>query len=113
MTKKDAQPCPCGGPEYERCCGRYIDNGEIPETAEQLMRSRYSAYVLHKEPYLKSTWHPSTRPVDTVAQDDGTLLRLTSRRERLGRVRMVIQDYAVFEVERRGPPNLATLIGFD
>jgi len=72
MAKKDAQPCPCGGPAYERCCGRYVDNGEIPETAEQLMRSRYSAYVQHKEPYLKATWHPSTRPADTIAQDDGT-----------------------------------------
>jgi SEC-C motif domain protein len=72
MAKKDVQPCPCGGPAYDSCCGRYIDNGEIPEAAEQLMRSRYSAYVLHKEPYLKATWHPSTRPTDSIAQDDGT-----------------------------------------
>ena len=48
-----------------------------------------------------------------VAQDDGALLRLTHRRERAGRVRMVVQDYGVFEVQRRGPPNLATLIGLD
>ena len=72
MASKDVQPCPCGGQSYENCCGRFIDNGEIPETAELLMRSRYSAYVLHKETYLKATWHASTRPVDTVAQDDGT-----------------------------------------
>lgn len=72
MAKKEVQPCPCGGPAYENCCGRFIDNGAIPETAEQLMRSRYSAYVLQKEPYLKATWHPSTRPADTIAQDDGT-----------------------------------------
>jgi hypothetical protein len=48
-----------------------------------------------------------------IAQDDGSLLRLTHRRERAGRVRMVVQDYAIFEVERRGLPNLAPLIGFD
>lgn len=72
MAKKEVQPCPCGGSAYEDCCGRYIDDGEIPETAEQLMRSRYSAYVLHKEPYLKATWHESTRPAETIAQDDGT-----------------------------------------
>lgn len=36
------------------------------------MRSRYSAYTLHKEPYLKATWHASTRPADAIAQDDGT-----------------------------------------
>lgn len=26
------------------------------------MRSRYTAFVLHDEPYLLSSWHPSTRP---------------------------------------------------
>jgi SEC-C motif-containing protein len=26
------------------------------------MRSRYSAYVLGLEDYLRATWHPSTRP---------------------------------------------------
>lgn len=72
MAKKEVQTCPCGGPAYESCCGRFIDKGEIPETAEQLMRSRYSAYVLRKETYLKATWHASTRPNDAVAQDDET-----------------------------------------
>lgn len=32
-------------------------------TAEALMRSRYSAFVLDKLPYLLASWHPSTRPV--------------------------------------------------
>jgi SEC-C motif-containing protein len=26
------------------------------------MRSRFSAYALHDEPYLLRTWHPTTRP---------------------------------------------------
>ena len=26
------------------------------------MRSRYSAFVLCDEPYLRQTWHPDTRP---------------------------------------------------
>lgn len=26
------------------------------------MRSRYTAYVLGNEPYLLTTWHPTTRP---------------------------------------------------
>ena len=34
--------CPCGAADYDRCCGRF-HRGAIPETAEQLMRSRYSA----------------------------------------------------------------------
>ncbi len=64
-------PCPCGGNNYAQCCGRFIDSGEIAQTAEQLMRSRYTAYSLHNEDYLKATWHASTRPVEAVAQDDG------------------------------------------
>lgn len=53
--------CPCGRADYDRCCGRFHD-GAIPETAEQLMRSRYSAYVLGLGDYLAATWHPDTRP---------------------------------------------------
>lgn len=32
--------------------------------AETLMRSRYSAYVMHDAAYLLRTWHPSTRPAE-------------------------------------------------
>ncbi len=32
-------------------------------TAEQLMRSRYSAFVIGNTDYLLATWHPSTRPI--------------------------------------------------
>ena len=35
------------------------------------MRSRYTAFVLMRNGYLKVTWHTSTRPAD-VSQDDGT-----------------------------------------
>lgn len=55
-------PCPCGNDAgYARCCGPLHDGG-IAATAEQLMRSRYSAYVLKREDYLLATWHDSTRP---------------------------------------------------
>lgn len=55
-------PCPCGGGAYADCCGRYLDSGLPAPDAQQLMRSRYSAYVLGREAYLLSTWHASTRP---------------------------------------------------
>ncbi|MGD7293953.1 YchJ family metal-binding protein [Ralstonia pseudosolanacearum] len=41
-----------------------ISRSRVPATAEQLMRSRYSAYVLHDTAYLRRTWHPSTCPTD-------------------------------------------------
>jgi SEC-C motif-containing protein len=54
--------CPCGsGESLELCCGRYLD-GEAAPTAEALMRSRYSAYVLDKHNYLMNTWHSDSRP---------------------------------------------------
>src|SRR4030066_174277 len=60
---RQAPACPCGsGQAYAVCCGTFIDNDVLPATAEQLMRSRYSAYVLAREDYLLRTWHGSTCP---------------------------------------------------
>lgn len=57
-----ATGCPCGsGRSLEDCCGRY-HAGEPAPDAEALMRSRYSAYALGLEDYLRTTWHSSTRP---------------------------------------------------
>jgi SEC-C motif-containing protein len=41
----------------------------LPENAEQLMRSRYSAYVLHDRDYLVQTWHSDHRPQDLILDD--------------------------------------------
>lgn len=61
--KNQTEGCPCGLPAaYESCCGEYIEGKALPATAEKLMRSRYTGYVLVKEPYLLSCWHESTRP---------------------------------------------------
>jgi len=61
--------CHCGKAEsYQCCCGKF-HVGEIPENAEQLMRSRYSAYVLGLEDYLLATWHESTRPASLDFSD--------------------------------------------
>ena len=38
--------CPCGGGAYGSCCGRLIAGEQLAVTAEQLMRSRYSAFAL-------------------------------------------------------------------
>jgi SEC-C motif-containing protein len=55
--------CPCGSnAKFSACCGRLIDGGGHAETAELLMRSRYSAYAMLREDYLLQTWHASTRP---------------------------------------------------
>ena len=56
--------------KYSDCCGRYLDGGETAATAEILMRSRYTAYTLLREDYVRSTWHPSTRPVALNLADE-------------------------------------------
>lgn len=61
-------PCPCGsGTPYDRCCGPLHDNQVQATTAEQLMRSRYSAYARGRLDHVFRTWHPRTRPVDLEA----------------------------------------------
>jgi len=70
MSAAQAKPigptdaCPCGGNADARCCGPFHTGDAVPATAEQLMRSRYSAYVLGDTAYLRRTWHPSTCPAD-------------------------------------------------
>ena len=55
-----SEMCPCGSNQtYESCCEPVI-NGKLPETAEQLMRSRYSAYVKSELAYIKKTCAPET-----------------------------------------------------
>ncbi|EDK14660.1 hypothetical protein CGSHiR3021_09145 [Haemophilus influenzae 22.4-21] len=45
--------CPCqSGHHYADCCGKFHLRQAFPETAEQLMRSRYTAYVLKIFPIL-------------------------------------------------------------
>jgi len=56
--------CPCGsGRSVDACCGRLL-SGEPAPDAESLMRSRYCAFVLGREDYLRATWHPDTQPAE-------------------------------------------------
>jgi SEC-C motif domain protein len=68
--------CPCGsGLALEPCCGRWLAGEDAP-TAEALMRSRYTAYVVRDRDHLLRTWHPSTRPRRLVLDDGPAWLRL-------------------------------------
>ena len=55
--------CPCGsGRPYDVCCGRLHRGAAHAATAEELMRSRYSAFAVGDAAYLRDTWDPATRP---------------------------------------------------
>ena len=56
-SAQGSSPCPCGGGTYGSCCGPLHRGEQHAETAEQLMRSRYSAFVKAEVDYLLAT-HP-------------------------------------------------------
>lgn len=54
--------CPCGsGNEYAVCCEPIISGKKAAETAEQLMRARYSAHVKVEVDFLLESTHPDCR----------------------------------------------------
>ena len=55
--------CLCGsGVAYQQCCEPFHSGEKFPATAEALMRSRYTAYVLRNAVYLQETWNTTSRP---------------------------------------------------
>lgn len=69
--------CPClSGDTSDACCGRLHRGEATAATAEQLMRSRFSAFAVGDAGYLIRTWHPSTRPGDLDLDDDLRWYRL-------------------------------------
>jgi len=53
---------------FTQCCQPLLGGEQIAATAEQLMRSRYSAFATDAFDYLVRTHHPSQRAVDERAQ---------------------------------------------
>lgn len=100
MKKKAfAQLCSCGsGAAYVDCCGP-LHAGEAAPSAERLMRSRYSAYVLQLEPYLLATWHESTRPPEvTFAGPQPKWLGLAVKRHEASGDEAVVEFIARYRV---------------
>ena len=66
--------CPCKSREtYFDCCMPFHHGKEKPKTAEQLMRSRYSAYFFRLTDYLVNTTHPDKREPKLKAELEKTI----------------------------------------
>ena len=99
----EALVCPCRSKAdaitLPACCGRWHDGplkGQAP-SAEALMRSRYSAYVLDRLDYVLATWHSTTRPLQLQPRPPGlTWLGLEIRRHTV-----VDADHATVEFVAR------------
>ena len=59
------EDCPCGNNKtYAACCKLAHQSHKTVTTAEQLMRSRYTAFTMANGDYLMESHHISTRPVN-------------------------------------------------
>ena len=62
------EQCPCGtGKTYAECCEPVIKGVRPAQSAEELMRSRYSAYAKVETDYIFETTHPKHREGYDVA----------------------------------------------
>ncbi|MBM7504562.1 YchJ family protein [Agromyces aurantiacus] len=94
LAADDRCPCRSGSP-FAECCGPFLAGTTAAPTAVQLMRSRYTAFVVGDAAYLLATWHPSTRP---------TALDLDPR--------LVWRSLQIVRTERGGPLDREGVVEF-
>ena len=98
--------CPCKSrASYAACCMPFHYGRALPETAEQLMRSRYSAYFFRLVDYLVDTTHPETRGPGLKAELEKTIYQVNwhyltiidsskgGKNDKVGKVEFVAEYY--------------------
>jgi SEC-C motif domain protein len=59
---ENIQSCPCGsGVNFADCCGAIISGTRESQKAEELMRARYSAFVMGAIDFIVASTHSRTR----------------------------------------------------
>jgi SEC-C motif domain protein len=62
FMSENIQICPCGsGKGFATCCAPVIKGERESQSAEELMRARYSAFATGAMDFVVATTHPSTR----------------------------------------------------
>lgn len=90
LQPTEACPC-CSGKLFGDCCNLYLSGQAYPNTAETLMRSRYSAYVTGNLPYLRKSWHPITCPALETDDLQTQWTRLEVIRSKAGLKKSVVE----------------------
>lgn len=75
--------CPCGSKKSYRQCCELLHDGAAARDAEALMRSRYSAFALGRDDYIQRSWHASTRPASSAADQQQRWIGLQIKRHEL------------------------------
>jgi SEC-C motif-containing protein len=72
------QPCPCGsGNLFENCCGPILARQRPAATAEQLMRSRFTAHVAEDFLHLHRTHLPTAKLPYVAEAESGPAMHWT------------------------------------
>ena len=118
MTKTEStSPCPCGNNQtFDKCCGELLAGTRKAATAEQLMRSRYSAFVTQDADYLLATLAPEKASgfdpeqikadrcewlcLEIITTNKGGLLDQNGTVEFIARFRDNGHDHALHEISR-------------
>jgi SEC-C motif domain protein len=73
-TPQPGLPCSCGsGRNFEACCQPLLTGRRLPATAEELMRSRFTAHVARDYAYLHRTYQPTAKTPFKGEDESSTL----------------------------------------
>ncbi len=93
--------CPCCSTKpYDECCGPLIEGTKTAETAEALMRARYTAYANGDIDFVKNTTHPTA-----LADFDEESAKSWSRSS-------MWQGLSILETEKGGPDDREGIVEF-
>lgn len=106
--------CYCGTKKtFEECCQPFIEGNAKTSTAEELMRSRYSAYVIVAVEYIISSTHPSSRRfynVEDIEQwaksSHWEKLEIISTAEGLPKAKKGIVEFKAYYTDADGNPQI-------
>ena len=99
--------CPCQtGKSYTDCCQPFHLHQMIPDSAEKLMRSRYTAYTQVNIPYIVETTVPAQQPLlDQQAmqlwgdETDWAGLKIISHQPFVSKIHSWVEFKAFFNIE--------------
>jgi SEC-C motif domain protein len=111
-------PCPCGsGKKYKKCCRPYHAGLAAP-TPVDLLRARYSAYVLRNIDFIMKTTHPESPHIEVEHRWRASLESYTMRTIYEALDILEIKDDAItyrvqyYNMLGRGSENYTTISNF-
>ena len=110
-------PCPCGSTlSYAYCCAPLHAGQKFADTAAQLMRARYTAFVLQHVEYIVATTAPFQQPLlntqaisDWAKQTNWAGLEVINHLAKLGKRHAQVEFKAYFHLPNASVVHSAVL----